>query len=231
MKYCNGKKCYLDKARIKKLEQLGYDWGYAIAAAEGSTSDFRGRAPRKPYTLSANRSKGLSRVPWNNRYQQLVVFLAARGNTRVPQGWKDNPQLAHWVNEQRRLYRFRELGRPHSMSDERIARLEGIGFEWKIQDHSKRWGKKEVLPTQAPTMDLTETKPLSPPTRPAQEQVEGYQQEQFNIQQHHDPHGHCDNSIVDDYQLTQASQNTHATHPLVQDHYNESYYGYDRDIM
>mmetsp|Transcript_35049 Transcript_35049/g.104562 ORF Transcript_35049/g.104562 Transcript_35049/m.104562 type:complete len:305 (-) Transcript_35049:122-1036(-) len=130
VKFMHGKKVKaLDKNRIRRLNEVGFDWGYAVEAAKREPTPSRGPGAKQ------------NRVAWDARFSQLCEFVTTHGNTRVPQGWKENPQLAHWVAEQRKQYRFRSLSRPNSMSDERIARLEGFDFEWSIQDHSRRWAK------------------------------------------------------------------------------------------
>lgn len=132
VKYMHGKKAKsLDKNRIRRLNEIGFDWGYAVEAAKREPTPSRGK---------------LNRVAWDTRFSQLCEYLAEHGSTRVPQLWKPNPQLASWVAEQRKQYRLRSQGRPNSMTDERIVRLESVEFEWSVQDHSKRWmrkGKKE----------------------------------------------------------------------------------------
>jgi len=69
---------------------------------------------------------------WEALVQALVAFKKDKGHCRVPQGWSGNPQLATWVSNQRQVFRKGEL------SEERVARLNDLGFEWgRIKKHVK----------------------------------------------------------------------------------------------
>ncbi|HRJ08818.1 MAG TPA: helicase associated domain-containing protein [Prosthecobacter sp.] len=63
---------------------------------------------------------------WRGVYLELIEFRKRFGHCRVPQNWKENNSLAHWVKTQRMDYAKGELER------DRIALLEKIGFEWKV---------------------------------------------------------------------------------------------------
>jgi superfamily II DNA or RNA helicase len=61
---------------------------------------------------------------WDDMYEALRQFHSQQGHTRVPQQWPHNRSLAHWVAVQRR---GKKLGR---ISEDRIGKLELLGFEW-----------------------------------------------------------------------------------------------------
>ena len=63
---------------------------------------------------------------WRGIYLELVKFQKRCGHCRVPQNRKENNPLAHWVRTQRIDYVNGEL------HGDRIALLEKIGFEWKV---------------------------------------------------------------------------------------------------
>lgn len=71
---------------------------------------------------------------WRGVYLELVKFQRQFGHCRVPQNWKENNSLAHWVKTQRMDYLSGEL------HGDRIALLEKIGFDWKV-DRST-WEKR-----------------------------------------------------------------------------------------
>ena len=49
----------------------------------------------------------------------------------MPQGYAENPQLGNWVSYQRTQYKkFQQDPSTSQMTQERIERLESIGFEW-----------------------------------------------------------------------------------------------------
>ena len=61
---------------------------------------------------------------WEERYQELVVYKQEHGDCLVPKVYPENQQLAGWVGTQRQSYRKDKL------SQDRVKRLEGIGFAW-----------------------------------------------------------------------------------------------------
>ena len=61
-------------------------------------------------------------ITWDERYGQLIAYKQAHGHCNVPQGWKGNPKLATWCNEQRTTFHR------GSLATERIARLRLLGF-------------------------------------------------------------------------------------------------------
>ena len=61
-------------------------------------------------------------ITWDERYGQLIAYKQAHGHCNVPQGWKGNPKLATWCNEQRTTFHR------GSLATERIARLGQLGF-------------------------------------------------------------------------------------------------------
>lgn len=63
---------------------------------------------------------------WRTNYLALLEYRHRCGHCRVPQDWKENPKLAKWVSTQRR---WRALGK---ISQDRVALLEKIGFEWSL---------------------------------------------------------------------------------------------------
>jgi hypothetical protein len=61
---------------------------------------------------------------WDEMYEALREFHSQHGHTHVPQKWQKNRSLGHWVAVQRRQ---KKLGR---ISEDRITKLESLGFEW-----------------------------------------------------------------------------------------------------
>ena len=62
-----------------------------------------------------------------------MKYRAEHGSCNVPNKWKENPSLGKWVNAQRQYYRMRNEGKATSITAERIAKLEAIGFEWTLR--------------------------------------------------------------------------------------------------
>jgi len=67
---------------------------------------------------------------WDLRFNELAAYEEKHGDCLVPQHYKPNKQLGAWVDKQRAHYRFLQEGKKSSMTDERIDKLEEIGFVW-----------------------------------------------------------------------------------------------------
>ena len=65
-------------------------------------------------------------VPWDERYGQLTAFKAQHGHCNVPQHYPDNPSLGRWCAKQR--------DERNTLTQDRIARLETLGFVWEPYD-------------------------------------------------------------------------------------------------
>lgn len=61
-------------------------------------------------------------------------------NSQVPHTYKENPPLARWVKRQRYQYKLKVEGKISTMTDERVALLENIGFIW--DSHAAAWAEK-----------------------------------------------------------------------------------------
>eukprot|EP00814_Leptocylindrus_danicus_P018345 CAMPEP_0116014752 /NCGR_PEP_ID=MMETSP0321-20121206/6442_1 /TAXON_ID=163516 /ORGANISM="Leptocylindrus danicus var. danicus, Strain B650" /LENGTH=165 /DNA_ID=CAMNT_0003484419 /DNA_START=337 /DNA_END=831 /DNA_ORIENTATION=- len=64
---------------------------------------------------------------WNARFQEIKLYQAKHGHCNVP---RRSGKLGTWVDKQRVQYRLLLDGRQSSMADERIQKLESIGFQW-----------------------------------------------------------------------------------------------------
>jgi len=62
------------------------------------------------------------RLPWETRFQELCEYRKVNGNCKVPH--TQNPKLASWVSIQRTLHSKGML------SQDRVAKLDQIGFMW-----------------------------------------------------------------------------------------------------
>jgi len=98
----------LPKARLEVLERFGIQW----QNAEGRT--------RKRDSH------------WNRLCEALHAFLRERGHCDVPEGWKENPELARWVARQRHLKRRGQL------REDRLLRFEECGIDWSLAPRRSR---------------------------------------------------------------------------------------------
>ncbi|EJK73446.1 hypothetical protein THAOC_04929 [Thalassiosira oceanica] len=69
-------------------------------------------------------------VPWETRFDELVQYKEKHGDCNVP---RNQGQLGAWVHNQRSAYSA------NSLAQDRIDRLEGIGFKWKLKDSYVPW--------------------------------------------------------------------------------------------
>ena len=63
---------------------------------------------------------------WEEMYQRLVAYKKEHKGTSVPQNYKEDPQLGHWVSNQRKAYKNK------IMTEERKHLLNSIGFLWEL---------------------------------------------------------------------------------------------------
>ena len=95
-----------------------------VALRSGEMSaERRARLEAAGFVWRATRRQDAAR--WEERFAQLLAFRERFGHCRVPMRWAEDTCFAHWMHN---LRVFRNRG---TLNDERIARLEAIGFEWK----------------------------------------------------------------------------------------------------
>ena len=58
---------------------------------------------------------------------ELAIYKRDNGHCNVPKNYKDNPPLAIWCDTQR------QSKKKGNLSDERVGRLNELGFEWEIR--------------------------------------------------------------------------------------------------
>ena len=70
------------------------------------------------------------------RYDELIAFKQQHGHCNVPKKYSANKLLGQWVSNQRTQYRFKCKGEASSMTADRQADLEKIGFQWNLHEKS-----------------------------------------------------------------------------------------------
>jgi hypothetical protein len=111
----NWRNGYLSPERAAKLTALG-------VAPEKQMSD-----------ASHKKLHAQSDAAWREKLAQLQAYADAHGgSTAVPQRFKDNPSLGGWVTRQRH---FRKKGK---LSDEKVAALDALGFDWERRAGRRR---------------------------------------------------------------------------------------------
>lgn len=66
---------------------------------------------------------------WNSKYEILRAFVDANGFGIMPSR-NESRSMFSWMNRQRKLYRERLQGMTNTLTDERIRKLDYIGFDW-----------------------------------------------------------------------------------------------------
>lgn len=137
----------LTATRIAKLTELGFE--FVIHDAQGNPvyhdeskvihppkSDEKlphqeeKPATRKQKTVKPTPKSRFKEGKWLQSLAKVVAYKERNGNCNVPRKWKKDPTLGEWVHFQRRQYRLKQLNRRNHMTEERIQKLEAIGFEW-----------------------------------------------------------------------------------------------------
>eukprot|EP00977_Amphora_coffeiformis_P028313 scaffold34925_cov150-Amphora_coffeaeformis.AAC.2 len=98
----------LTPEHMAKLQSIGFEWEVQNSGYEAS---------------------------WERRFTELLQFKSEHGTTHVPRNYSPNIQLAMWVKDQRKKYAELQKGLPRRglLTDDRIARLDAIGFEWRVR--------------------------------------------------------------------------------------------------
>jgi hypothetical protein len=71
---------------------------------------------------------------WESRFQELCTFVKLNGHAVIQErrgGTYDS--LARWASSQRNLYKKHQNGQHTSLTEERIKRLDSIGFAWEVR--------------------------------------------------------------------------------------------------
>jgi hypothetical protein len=89
----------LTDIQVQQLDMLNVDWDMAVSRDQR----------------------------WELMYQRLQEFYQAYGHCRVPQKWSNDPQLALWVQVQRRMYTQEKL------REDRKKRLNELNFVWNVK--------------------------------------------------------------------------------------------------
>ena len=70
---------------------------------------------------------------WNERLEQLKEYKAQNGHCNVSTIDEGNKALGGWVNKQRVQYTLMLEGAKSHMTQEKVRKLESIGFEWRLR--------------------------------------------------------------------------------------------------
>ena len=122
--------CNVSKGSIQEYKQLG-------AWVKTQRSEYsKGRMPQ-------DRMKQLNDIgfdwdplasQWNKMFHKLVEYNKHHGDCRVSQWSMGYKQLGRWVKEQRFQFKKLQTGKDSFMTEERIVKLDSVGFVWSPFD-------------------------------------------------------------------------------------------------
>ena len=106
-------------------------------------------SPNKNFYMTPERIERLESIQfafkytdmqWDHQYKQLQQFYEMHGHVNVPRKYEPNPSLGNWIHWQRRQYQFRmdPNKSSSSLTDDRMERLNALGFEWTLQTRASR---------------------------------------------------------------------------------------------
>ena len=103
----------LTKARIDKLNEIGFAWETRWTPAH-----------------LAHLSQTIFHDKWMAMYEKLKKFKAKYGHTIVPSTSKEDQSLSGWTQLQRKNMAKRKAGTATLLTDEKVRALDDIGFVW-----------------------------------------------------------------------------------------------------
>lgn len=124
----------------------------ALYAEMQSKSSSANKKMRPATMLTQERIEALEKIgfsfesprkrTWNKRFDELCQYRALYGDCLVPLKYDNVPGLGVWVRNQRTQYRNLLMGKKQgSLTPEKIAALQSIGFIWYTQ-RDDQWKKR-----------------------------------------------------------------------------------------
>lgn len=110
--FMENKKSPLTLEKIRMFEAVGFKW-------------------------SINQMSISQRVPWGQRYQELIKFKEKFSHVNVPRDG-EYKCLRNWVDTQRRQNTLLQQNKHSHLTPERKVLLDFIGFPWSIRERSSR---------------------------------------------------------------------------------------------
>jgi hypothetical protein len=87
--------------------------------------------------VSGRRFRSYQEEQWYVKFDELIDYKRIHGHCQVPHGYTPNFTLARWAKRQRYQYKLKQENKPSTMTDERVAALEKLGFVW--DSHTAQW--------------------------------------------------------------------------------------------
>jgi len=122
----------LNAEQVQDLNRLHTKWS--------KKAELRDFAPKDNHNRPTPISKSRFDKKWYNKLEELKAYCVKNETCHVPQIQTDKDHdpnrlsLAKWCDHQRQLYNRRSEGAKTSLTDERVASLESLGFEWRLRN-------------------------------------------------------------------------------------------------
>ena len=103
----------------------------SASAADGATD------------ANADTSGGANKhaAKWEENFAELLEYKRTHGDCLVKYNYEANPKLAGWVNRQRKLYKQMTSGKKSQMTQERVQKLQEVGFVFSLRGGGAGGGK------------------------------------------------------------------------------------------
>ena len=96
------------------------------------------------------------KVTWDESLDQLKAYINRFGDSAVPQHYNPNPHLGEWVTRMRYQYGLRQKGRKNQLTEEKVQKLNDVGFQWSCKGVGSRKKTRECGPAIEPTNEADE---------------------------------------------------------------------------
>jgi len=129
-RFNSGQKCRIDRGRIKKLTELGFEWS----------------SEKRIF-------QGIRRKAWNEQYAKLKHCYELLGNindiNNLKATYPGDDSILEWVKTQRKMWKNQQLGSHSTMTTARREQLEALEFDFAPRRNfaprgSKKAGNLEV---------------------------------------------------------------------------------------
>jgi len=136
--YQSAGKAKITPERIERLESIGFEWDPQRAQWNSMFDrlqifyDENGTSEGAPCGFTSN----VCSTSNNYRPRYFVLFAPITGHCKVPKGYLKDPELANWVRNQRLEYANMQRQNRSRMTQDRLERLNAIGFIWSASTAS-----------------------------------------------------------------------------------------------
>lgn len=113
------------------LQPLPYVQDHASADVQGMINQHAAVPMSEITSIHTHADSAMRRLSWNERFEELKRYKDSNGHCDVPQIYDTG--LGTWVSAQRSQYKRYAVGKTSSMTHQRKASLDKIGFSWSLR--------------------------------------------------------------------------------------------------